>query len=91
LLEREQVFGAVVAHQRFDDRFRLGSHAALAQGSQLERIASSGYDGFDDGHAALAGDVTEDVMDLQIHLGQRLVHMLHVDCGVLDQAGAVAA
>ena len=30
-------------------------------------------------------------MDLQIHLGQRFMHVLHVDRGALDQAGAMPA
>src|ERR1035438_5284679 len=63
----------------------------LTLGGQLVRIALTGNDGFDDGHAAESGYIAEYVMNLQIHLGQRLVHMLHVDCGAVHQAGAVTA
>ena len=57
----------------------------------MGRIALTGNDGLDDGHAALPGDIGQDMVDLQIHLSEGFVHMLHVDCGALDQAGAMAA
>jgi hypothetical protein len=91
LAEREQVLGAVVAHQRLDDCLLVGAHSFLAQGGQPDRIALSVHDGLDDGHAAQPSDVGEHVVDLQIHLGERFVHVLDVDRGAFDQAGAMAA
>jgi len=89
--ESEQMFGSIVACQRLDHRLPVGTHPVVTQGRQLDRVALAGHDGLDDGHAAEPGDVRKNVMNLQIHLGQRLVHMLHMRGGALDQAGAVTA
>ncbi|HEY1897275.1 MAG TPA: hypothetical protein VGG62_13420 [Terracidiphilus sp.] len=45
---------------------------------QPHGIALAVYDGLRDGHAAEAGDVCQNVVNLQIHLGERLVHVLDV-------------
>ena len=41
-------------------------------------IALAGHDRPDDGHAGDAGDVGYHVMQLQVHLHQRLLHVLNV-------------
>ncbi len=44
----------------------------------------------DDVHARGAGDVRDDVMDLQVHLRQRLLHMLNVRRSIIEQPLALA-
>lgn len=63
----------------------------MAQGSQPRRIVLGSHDSLHDGHAALPGDVGKHMMNLQIHLGERLVHVLHMQGGIFHQAGAVPA
>ncbi len=41
-------------------------------------IALAGDDGSDDLHSGRAGDVGDDVMELNIHLHERLLHVLNV-------------
>ena len=43
--------------------------------------------GLDDVHAGLAGDVPDHVLQLHVHLGQRLLHVLHVLGSILHQHG----
>ena len=45
-----------------------------------------GQNGIDDRQAGLPRDVTDDVMQLQIHLVQRLLHVVHVRGGHLHKA-----
>ena len=58
---------------------------AVAQPGQLPRVPFADHDGFDDVHAGLAGDVSDDVLKLHVHLGQGLMHMLDVVGSVLHQ------
>jgi hypothetical protein len=45
----------------------------------------SSQDGVHNGTARQPGNVTDDMMDLQVHLRQRFVHVLHVLAGRRDQ------
>lgn len=44
----------------------------------------------DDRHAGGAGDVGEHAVELEVHLGQGLLHALHVACRILDESPAMA-
>jgi hypothetical protein len=48
-------------------------------------VALAVDDGAKDPHSRDAGDVADDVMQLDIHLHQGLLHVLDVRRGVLDQ------
>ena len=41
------------------------------------------HDGFDNVHAGLDRDVADDVLELHVHLGERLLHVLDVMRSVL--------
>ena len=51
---------------------------------QFFRFAFTGDDRADDLHAGSAGDVLHDMMQLQVHLHQRLLHVLDMCCGILE-------
>ena len=67
-----------------------GLAALVAQGGQHGRVSLAGHDGADDAQAGRAGDVGDDVVQLQVHLRQRLLHVLDVRRGVVQQALALA-
>ena len=50
----------------------------MAQARQHVRVALAREDGADDAQPGGAGDVGDDVVELNIHLCQRLLHMLDV-------------
>ena len=52
-------------------------------------IGLAGDDVAQDSHAGDAGDVTDDVVELQVHQGHRLLHALDVGRGFLDEGRAV--
>ena len=54
----------------------------IAVGGQNIRVALACYQRAHDPHAGHAGDVGDDVMELEIHLHERLLH-------VLDMRGSV--
>jgi hypothetical protein len=57
---------------------------------QLLGVAFAGHDGFDDGQAGLAAQVTDDVVQLHVHLGQGLLHAQDLLGGRLHHATARA-
>jgi len=69
LLQAEEMPGLVVPFQRTGDR-RLAVLAA--------RIALSGQDCLDDPHSRHTGDVAHHVVQQQVHLTQRFLHVLDV-------------
>ena len=89
LAEREQVLLAVVADQRFHDGLFTGANARVTQLSQLKRIAFSGKDCVHDGQAGGSIEIADDVMNLQIHPIQRLLHVLEMKGGQLDEIVAM--
>ena len=86
----EDVLLAVVADQGLPDRLDRGVAARVAIGGQHVRVALAGHDGADDAHPGRARDVRDDVMELQVHLRQRLLHVLDVGGGVVQQPLALA-
>ena len=67
----------------------LAWHRVIAQACQHLRVTLAGEDGADDAQAGGAGDVGDDVMELNVHLGQRLLHMLDVRGRVLKKTLAL--
>jgi hypothetical protein len=57
----------------------------VAQGSERRRLTLAGYEGTDDPHASGAGYIRYHVMQLQIHLHERLLHVLDVRGRMVQQ------
>ncbi len=81
---------AIIADQRLADRLQRGMAPRVAIGGQHRRVTLPGYDRADDGHAGRTGDVGHHVMKLQVHLHQRLLHVLDVRGGIVQQSLALA-
>ena len=81
---------AIIADQRLADRLQRGIAPRVAIGGQHRRVTLPGYDRADDGHAGRTGDVGHHVMKLQVHLHQRLLHVLDVRGGIVQQSLALA-
>ena len=90
LLQAEQMLGPVVAVQGAGN----GGLAVLAtlvpKSRQSLGVALSCKDRLDDPHAGHPGDVGDDVVQLQVHLGQSLLHPLDVGGGAAHQGGPLA-
>ena len=90
LLEDKEQFGAPIALEGAGDQIAGSFDAMVFEGGQLLGIALAGEDGIEDGQAGDAGQVADDVMDLDIHLGEGFLEVLDVGGGVADQGGAMA-
>ena len=90
LPEREDMLRQVIAGQCLPDGLQrfLAPHVPIL--GQSGWIAHSVDDGADDLHPRHAGDVGDDVVQLDIHLHQRLLHVLDVRRGVVDQSFSMA-
>ena len=75
------MLGPPVAFQRFSDGLGVGFDVWIAQLGKLCAVPLSSQNGVHNGTACQPGNVTDDMVDLQIHLRQRLVHVLHVLTG----------
>ena len=89
LLERKQMLGAVAAGERLCDRLGAGVATVMAQARQRVRVALAGKDGADDAQAGGTSDVGDDVVELNIHLCQRLLHVLDVRSCVFQKTLAL--
>src|SRR5438067_11719890 len=78
LLERKQMLAAVASGERLRDRLGTGVATVMAQARQRFRVSLAGKDRTNDAQAGCAGDVGDNVVELKIHLGQCLLHMLDV-------------
>ena len=78
LLEREQMLLSIVAHERLGNR-RSGTPATVVTMlCQDVRITLASNNRFDDLHSRHTCDVCDHVMQQEIHLLQRLLHVLDV-------------
>ncbi len=78
------MFVLVIANQRITNRFARRLAADVTMAGLFFRIAFAVNNRADDLHAGSAGDVLHDMMQLQIHLHQRLLHVLDMCCGILE-------
>ena len=81
LTEGKQMLRPPVALQRFSDGVDVGSDVWIPQLGELCAVPLSSQDGVHNGTARQPGNVIDDMMDLQVHLRQRLVHVLYVLAG----------
>ena len=89
LLKCEEVLGSVVALEGLGDALGGALDEMIAHRGRAG-ISLTGEDGANDSHAADAGDVTDDLVKLDVHLGQGLLHALHVSGHVADESIALA-
>ena len=85
-----EVFRLPVALQRFSNDLLAYLDAIVPQFYQHRRVSLPRKNGVDNRQSGHAGDFTNHVMDLEIHLCQCLLHVLNVLSGHLHQIGAVA-
>src|SRR5512134_3440507 len=78
------MFGLVVSNQGCTNRFDTRPAVTIAHLRQYVWIALSANDGADDPHARGAGDVGDNVVQLEVHEGQRLLHVLDVRSRVVQ-------
>ena len=81
----KDVLLAIVAGQGGAERLQRRVTTRVALGCQNIWITFSGNDGADDPHTRGTRNIGHDVMELQVHLRQRLLHVLNVSCGVVQQ------
>ncbi|TCG05782.1 hypothetical protein BZM27_31075 [Paraburkholderia steynii] len=76
LLQGKDVFGLVVPYQSGPDGLDAGPTIAITHGRQYAGITLTTHDGADDPHSRGARHIADDVVQLKVHEGQRLLHML---------------
>ena len=82
LLDDEEMFGAPVTVEAAGDGVAAGLDAMIFEGGELLRIALAGEDGLEDGQAGDAGQIADDVVDLEVHLGEGFLQVLDMAAGV---------
>ena len=86
LLDDEEVFVAPVTAQAAGQGVAAGFDAMVFERGELLRVTLAG----EDGQTGDAGQVADDVVDLEVHLGEGLLQMLHMAGSVTDEIGAMA-
>ena len=89
LFERKQVLSAVVSGERLLDCFGVGVAAVIPQARQHFGIMFAGEDCADDPQSGCACDIGDDMVELEVHLGQRLLHVLNMRGRILEQTLAL--
>lgn len=89
LAQGEEVLASPGTHQRLGDRLFGGPDARMAQLGQLLGRMRSGADRIQHGEAGLAGQIAEDVVQLQVRQRERFLHVLDVRSGHLHQGCAM--
>ena len=69
---------APVTAQGFLDHVRAGFHARIPELGQLFGVPLSGDNGIHNRQAGSAGNVAENVLELQVHQRHGFLHMLHM-------------
>ena len=85
LSESKHVLLTPVSGQRGSDLLLRGMAAPITIGGQHGRISFTRNHGADDAHAGFARHVGHHVMELNVHLHQRLLHVLDMCRRVVQQ------
>ena len=88
--ESENVLLTPVSSPRGSDLRLRGMAAPITMGGQHGRVSLTRDYGADDPHAGFSRHVGHHVMELDVHLHQRLLHMLDVRRTVVQQALTLA-
>ena len=85
----EQMFAAPISLQSFEG-WQAGFDPRVRQCRQARWVALSVQDGVGDGQATESGQIGDGVVQMDVHLVERLLHVQHAARGGLDQAVAMA-
>lgn len=87
LLKHEEVFGPPVALERTSDGIAGSFDAMIFECGQLLRIAFTREDRFQNGQTGDAGEIADDVVNLEVHLREGFLQVLHMAAGVAGEVG----
>ena len=87
LLDDEEMFRAPVTMEAAGQGVATGLDAMIFEGGELLGIALAGEDGFEDGQAGDAGEITDDIVDLEVHLGEGFLDVLDMAAGITGEGG----
>ena len=90
LLERKDMLGLVVSDQRGADRLLARLAPDVSHAGKDFRIPLSFDDRSDDPHTRRSRHIGDDVMKLQVHERQRLLHVLDMSGGIIEMPGSVS-
>ncbi len=90
LRQHEQMLGSVIAFQGLGDAIGAASDAMILEGGQLLPVTLTCKNRIDDAQPGLSGDIAYDLMQLDIHLFQGLLHLLHLGSCITDEAVPMA-
>ena len=90
LLQAKEMFRAIIAHQTLGHDLTAGFDAPVAQAGELGGFAFPQEDGIDNGQSADSGNVADDIVQLQVHLSEGLLHEQHLARGALELSVAMA-
>lgn len=90
LFELKEMLVEVGSFQRLDDVLLTRAAMGVAVLSEDEGIPLALDDGTQNGHTGTAGDVADDIVQLDVHLVQGFLHMLDVRGTVADKHIALA-
>ncbi|HYH37991.1 MAG TPA: hypothetical protein VD860_07195, partial [Azospirillum sp.] len=85
----EDMFLPIIADQGSLNGLRRGATAPISVGGQHRRFTLAIDEGADDLHVGDTREISDDMVELQVHLHQRLLHVLNVRGGIVEQAFAV--
>lgn len=89
LAQGKEMLGSPVALEAAGDGVSGSLDAMIFEGGQLERIALARQDGLEDGQSGDARQITDDMLKLNVHLGEGLVHEADLIGGTTDEAAAM--
>jgi hypothetical protein len=85
LAQGEQMFLSPIAQQAFGNDIARGFDAMILQPGQRLRIAFTAEDGLEDGQPGDASDIADDVLQLNVHLREGFVQVVHATgCSVQE-------
>lgn len=76
----------IITHQRFCDYFFARFDTVVAKFGESKRVALAAQNCIDDRQSGQTGNVADHVMQLQVHLIQRFLHVVRVRGAHLHQA-----
>jgi hypothetical protein len=83
------MFCAAVTFQRFDYGLLGRPYPTITQFGQDSRVSLSCQDRIQDSQSSLSGNIRDDILQTQIHLGHCFLHMLYVAGGIANKSIAV--
>ena len=83
--QREEMLGAVVAFQGMGDGLGRSLAPRVPIGRKRSWVTDAVQDSANVAHASFSGNVGDNMMQLQIHLQLRLLHVLDVRSGIVEE------